>query len=142
MRLLATSIRARLEGDPMNLASEKKREDVVDLVRAALPDVVGIYRFGSWTTPNEHAGSDVDLALLPAQPLDGLVRWELAQDLARLLKRDVDLVDLRAASTVLRAQVIAKGERLFCADISACDTFEDLAFSAYAHLNEARRGIL
>lgn len=124
------------------VSKEKVCKAVVERIRAALPEVIGIYRFGSWITPDEHAGSDVDLALLPDQPLDTLARWELAQDLALLLKRDVDLVDLRAASTVLRAQVVATGERIYCADVSACEVFEYLAFSNYAHLNEARRGIL
>lgn len=59
-----------------------------------------------------------------------------------LAGRDVDLVDLRAASTVLRARVIAEGERLFCAAESLCAEFEDVAFSAYARLNEERRAIL
>jgi hypothetical protein len=59
-----------------------------------------------------------------------------------VLYRDVDLVDLLAASTVLRAQVIAYGERLYCGAQFACETFENYVFASYARLNEERDAIL
>jgi predicted nucleotidyltransferase len=130
------------------LRKEQERVDsdliscLIDLIRERLPDVAAVYRFGSAGTPGEHRGSDIDLAVLPARPLDPVPRWQLAQELATLAHRDIDLVDLLSASTVMRAQVIARGERLFCADERACATFEDYAFSAYARLNEERREIL
>ena len=104
--------------------------------------MLGIYLFGSWDTEGARADSDIDLAVLPVGPLDTVQRWELAQELAIQAGRDVDLVDLLAANTVMRAQVVAYGRRLYCADSSRCDEFEDRAFSAYAHLNEERREIL
>lgn len=115
---------------------------LVQQTRERLPDVVAIYRFGTADTSDQRPDSDLDLAVLPAHPLDSVFRWELAQELATLAHRDVDLVDLLSASTVMRAQVIARGERLFCGDERACATFEDYAFSAYARLNEERREIL
>ena len=117
-------------------------DEIVTRIRRRLPDVVAIYRFGSSGTPHERPDSDVDLAVLSARPLDPVARWELAQALAGLLHRDVDLVDLLRASTVLRAQVVAYGARLYCADERVCATFEDYAFSSYARLNEERHEIL
>jgi hypothetical protein len=55
---------------------------------------------------------------------------------------DIDLVDLSVASPVLAIQVVARGELLHEGDPAARGAYEDLVFSAYARLNEERRGIL
>ena len=107
-----------------------------------IPECRAIYRFGTWGTAAERPDSDLDLAFLPACPTGSVHRWELAQQLARLAGRDVDLVDLLAASTVLRMQVLTNGERLYCSDCTAVESFEDTVFSEYARLNEERREIL
>ncbi|MEX2599953.1 MAG: nucleotidyltransferase domain-containing protein [Dehalococcoidia bacterium] len=117
----------------------------VDDIRAALPGVIAVYQFGSAGTPHERPGSDIDLAVLTGSPhpaLPPVLLWDTAQRLAAHLGKDVDLVDLRSATTVMQAQVIANGVRLWCADHEACERFEDFVFSSYAHLNEERRGIL
>jgi hypothetical protein len=54
----------------------------------------------------------------------------------------VDLVDLRAASTVMAMQVLADGHVLEDVSPDARGLFEDHAFGSYARLNEERRGIL
>ncbi len=117
-------------------------EAVVCLLRQALPELVAIYRFGSRTTGLSRPDSDEDLAVLPAAPLDPVRVWRTAQDLSARIGRDVDLVDLLAASTVMRAQVVSTGMRVFCADLTRAGLFEDMTYSAYALLNEERRGIL
>ena len=66
----------------------------------------------------------------------------LAQVSAAEYSRDVDLIDLQQASTVMRIQVISTGERLYCSDEHACELFEDFVYSSYAHFNEERAGIL
>jgi len=81
------------------------REKIQDTV----PDLVAIYQFGSSVQGGEHAESDLDLALLAQSPLPNLKRWELQEDLAAKFGRDVDLVDLRSATTVMQAQVLNSG---------------------------------
>jgi hypothetical protein len=71
-----------------------------------------------------------------------LRRFELAQELAAQLHRDVDLVDLRTASTVMRMQVLSTGECLAAPNEAARREFEMYAYSDYARLNEERREIL
>jgi len=115
---------------------------IVKAVLEALPDSLAIYRFGSWGTSAQRADSDIDIAVLPPNRLDPVRRWELAQRLASLVGRDVDLVDLLSASTVLKMQVVAHGELLCAPDADAVDRFADLVFSSYARLNEERREIL
>jgi predicted nucleotidyltransferase len=117
-------------------------EMIVDRILKALPEVWAIYRFGSAGTPFEHAGSDIDLAILAPRPIASVACWELAQDLARQFKRDVDLVDLQSASVVLRQQVFGHDRRIYCSDRFRCEEFESRALSDYVRLNEARRNIL
>jgi predicted nucleotidyltransferase len=101
-----------------------------------------VYRFGTWGTDAERIDSDVDIAVLARMPLPIAQVWELAQQLATIAGRDVDLVDLRAASTVMAAQVVSQGDRLYCSDVRQCVEYENYIYSAYAHLNEERCDIL
>ncbi len=84
----------------------------------------------------------MDLAVLARDPIPNLRRFELTQELAVQLHRDVDLVDLRNASTVMRMQVLSTGMCLDTQDESARREFEMYAYSDYARLNEERREIL
>lgn len=122
--------------------NESLRTHIIRALLDSLPGIVAIYRFGSWDTPQARSDSDIDLAVLPEQPLSNLDRWELSQKLAQIASRDVDLVDLRSASTVMRLQIIAHGERLYCADEAEAGRFETSVYSGYARLNEERREIL
>ena len=51
-------------------------------------------------------------------------RFELVQELATHLHRNVDLVDLRTASTVIRMQVLSTGTCLVSQDESTRREFE------------------
>lgn len=115
---------------------------VVAHVRARVPDLLAIYRFGTWGTVAERTDSDLDIAVLADSPLDPMKRFELAAELARVAGRDVDLADLRAADSVFRAQVISTGVRLFAVDERASGIFEDFVYANYARLNEERKYIL
>ena len=114
----------------------------VGIIRAAVPDVLAIYRFGSTATSSQGPDSDIDLAVLGPHPLDPLVRFDVQEQLASALRRSVDLVDLRAASPVMAMQVLATGHLLHDAAPDTRGLFEDRAFGTYARLNEERRGIL
>lgn len=115
---------------------------VVDVLRAKIPALIAVYLFGSTGTPYERAESDVDFAFLSAQSQDSVATWNTAQAIASDLGRDVDLIDLHRSSTVMAANVIAHGVRLFCGDQSRCAEFEARTLSDYARLNEERAGIL
>lgn len=120
----------------------EKITPLMDLLRRQIPSLLGVYVFGSAANDRMHPESDIDIAILTGQPQDPATLWEIAQALAQLAGREVDLVDLRRASTVLRMQVIGSGRRLLCNDPVQCETFEDFVYSDYARLNEERAGIL
>jgi len=115
---------------------------LIQHVKRLLPDLISLYRFGSQAKGTARPASDIDLAVLARDPIPSPRRFELAQELAAHLHRDVDLVDLRSASTVMRMQVISTGECLFSASNRLQGEFEDLTYSDYARLNEERRAIL
>ena len=115
---------------------------IVHVIRTALPEVIAVYRFGSTARGQATVGSDVDLAVLASTRVAAEARWTLQEQLADTLRRAVDLVDLRQASTVMASQVVTTGELLFDGDPVARGHFEDLVYTTYARLNEERRGIL
>lgn len=117
-------------------------EKLIDVVRKAVPNLIAFYRFGSQAAGEACPESDVDLAILAAEPCEPQRLLALREELASLLHREVDLIDLRAASTVLRMQVLAHGECLDSEQNLMREQFEDMAYSSYARLNEERRGIL
>ncbi|MDP2319039.1 MAG: nucleotidyltransferase domain-containing protein [Acidobacteriota bacterium] len=125
-----------------NLDDSDRILAAVASIRAAIPDVQAIYRFGSTAAGTDGPGSDLDLAVLGPQPLDPVVRFDLQDQLASLVRRPVDLVDLRTASTVMAMQVLAAGELLHDSAPESRGLFEDRAYGSYARLNEERRGIL
>mgnify|MGYP003546796088 CR=1 FL=1 len=119
-----------------------REAQIVSLIRATMPDVIAVYRFGSTAHGQASADSDVDLAVLAPARLTPEARWALQERLADILRQAVDLVDLRQASTVMASQVITTGQLLLDADEARRGAFEDLVYSSYARLNEERRGIL
>jgi predicted nucleotidyltransferase len=114
----------------------------VELIRETESEVAAIYLFGSRARGDDNGASDVDLAFLSRAPLGALARFELQERIAGELHVSVDLVDLRAASTVMRVQVLEHGVVLYERDPAERAEFEAVALGAYARLNEERRGIL
>ena len=115
---------------------------LIERLRRSVPGVVAIYRFGTWGTASQRPDSDVDIAVLSDEPQPVKQLWDVSQELAVELGSEVDLVDLRRASTVFAAQVVSAGERLFCANETVCETWENYVYAAYARLNEERREII
>ena len=115
---------------------------ITDAMVASVPRLIAVYRFGSSASGDARPDSDVDIAFLAISRLDPVVRFNLQEELAVQLHRSVDLVDLRAASTVMRMQVISTGIPILTVDDGERERFETYTYSAYARLNEERREIL
>ena len=116
---------------------------VIQILQKEIPDLAAVYLFGSRSEGFARPDSDTDIAYLsngPAMP--AVDRFFLAQKLANILNTDVDLVDLRVASTVLRFEIVGKGKRIFCLDETICDLFEMTVFSMYQRFQEERKEIV
>jgi uncharacterized protein len=130
------------DDDPVNHSRQPTDPTIARVLRAAIPGLQAAYRFGSTASGETHATSDVDVAFIAVDPITVERCWEVAGDLAAELTRDVDLIDLRRASTVMRVQVLRNAVTIVVDDSTALALFEMLSLSDYARLNEERRGIL
>jgi uncharacterized protein len=119
-----------------------ERDIIIRELDAAGTSRQALYAFGSRAREDARPDSDYDLALLAERPLEPLARWELQERIARALRANVDLVDLRTASTVLKVQVLKDGIVLEEHHPRARAEFEMYALSDYARLQEERRAIL
>jgi uncharacterized protein len=117
-------------------------ESLIPVVSARVPGLVALYLFGSQARGDATPDSDLDLAILAQSQLDPVDRWKLQEDLASLAHRNVDLVDLRQASTVMRIEVLRDSVLLLDAQPTPRAVFETFALASYARLNEERGAIL
>ena len=106
-------------------------------LQKAFLNALGIYAFGSRIQGTANAQSDLDLAVLVAGYADPLQLFEMANQLADKLGYEVDLLDLRAASTVMQFQVITTGRRLWAKDVRA-DLFDVFVLNEKLAFDEVR----
>lgn len=118
-----------------------KRDALIHSLQTRIPDLLAIYAFGSRIQGTARLDSDLDLAVLVAGYTDSLILFEVANELADVAGYAVDLLDLRAASTVMQYQIITTGERWWTLDMQAA-LFEAFILSEKTALDEARAGLL
>jgi predicted nucleotidyltransferase len=118
------------------------QQPLIKAIRAEIPEVVGIYFFGSAARGWENPESDLDLAVLADKPLDVVVLWQVSQKIATQIGREVDLIDLRLASLIMRHQVFTTGRRIYCREKFQCDLFETTSLAMYLDFNENRKELL
>lgn len=117
-------------------------ERLVAVVRARFPLTMAVYVFGSQVQGQADARSDLDLAVLVAGYADPLVLWDASSgELADIAGCPVDLLDLRAASTVMQYQVITTGRLLWSVGLPV-GLFECFVLSEKTALDEARAPLL
>lgn len=124
----------------MNIDANKVNKITEFLLENVKPII--IYLFGSGVNGIFREDSDIDIAFVSDIKHTEYDVFILAQRLADILKRDVDLIDLKSSSTVFKVQVIAKGECIYCSDDKRRAYFEMYSFKEYAVLNEEREVIL
>lgn len=114
---------------------------ILKRVQDRLPDLLALYAFGSRIQGQANAESDLDLAVLVAGYADPLLLFDLAGELADAAGCTVDLLDLRAASTVMQYQIITTGVRWWQKDNQAA-LFEAAILSEKTTLDEARYALI
>lgn len=114
---------------------------IVATLQANVPNLLAVYAFGSHIQGTARPDSDLDLAVLVAGYADALALFDLAGDLADVAACPVDLLDLRAASTVMQYQILTTGQRWWAKDGQAA-LFEAAILSEKTALDTARTGLL
>ena len=117
------------------------RDAIVQTLQDRVPNLLAIYAFGSRVQGTAGKGSDLDLAVLVAGYAEPLALWKLAGELAELAGCPVDLLDLRAASTVMQHQILTGGQCWWAKDAQAA-LFEAAMLSEKTELDTARAGLL
>jgi len=115
--------------------------DLVALLLERHPGLSAVYLFGSRATDSARPDSDWDIALL-GSGLDSAQLRITALRAAGLLGAETDLVDIRLASTVLKAEVLKRGRPILVADPGKVARFEMEVLTEYQNLNENRKHIL
>jgi predicted nucleotidyltransferase len=101
-----------------------------------------VYIFGSTIKGTSNRNSDIDIAYLSDQNFDEYEIFMLAQELADIINIDVDLIDLKKASTVFQGQIVSTGRVIYCVDNIKRMDYEMRALKMYAKLNEERQFII
>ncbi len=115
---------------------------LIDMIKRRVPGLRGIWLFGSLARGQQRDDSDIDLAVLAAAPIDAVELFDLGLDLGVQASRDVDLLDLRVVSTIMRKEVVSEGELVFAADPGACDWFVADSLALYVALREEQHAAL
>ena len=114
---------------------------LVRQLQSWLPGLLAVYGFGSRVQGTARPDSDVDMAVLVAGYADPMCLWQWSGELADVAGCAVDLLDLRAASTVMQYQIITTGQRWWARDAQAA-LFESAILSEKTALDTARAGLL
>jgi predicted nucleotidyltransferase len=114
---------------------------IVSALRSAFPTALAVYAFGSHVAQTANEQSDLDLAILVAGYAEPLRLWDVSLALSETAQCPVDLLDLRAASTVMQHQIMTTGKRLWSKDVQA-GLFECYVLSEKTALDAARAGLL
>lgn len=117
------------------------KELVIQEVAKVFFNLLALYAFGSRIQGTANAQSDLDLAVLVEGYADPVQLFELSNKLADQLGYEVDLLDMRAASTVMQYQIISTGERWWVKDALQVGLFETMVLSEKTNLDEARASL-
>lgn len=108
---------------------------------------MSIYIFGSFGTCYETKESDIDIAIL--FPLGGKNSnfsrkyiWDMGQDLACQLNKEIDLVILNTASDVFRYEILTTGKRIYTSNDFNSNMIENYFCSSYLSFNDLRRELI
>lgn len=121
--------------------SKRDKDTIVNFLKKKLKPKF-IYLFGSFAKGEGREDSDIDVAVYTEENISGYDIFIIANNLAFEVKRDVQIINLKDASTVFSAQIVGTREVLYCEDKSFMDRYNVRVFKDYTKLNEERKDIL
>ena len=120
---------------------EKKYHILINQIKSSLPNVLALYVFGSQITGHANEHSDLDLAVLIDGQVETFDLWDLASQLSEIAGCDVDLLNMRLASTVMQYQILQTGRTLWAKQPDA-GIFESFILSEKLNLDVLRKELL
>lgn len=123
----------------MTLTHEEK-EKIISFLKSKM-SLRLLILFGSYASGHAAADSDIDLAFIADNDIDDFALWwDISRELSLLIGHDVDLVDMKKASTVFRFEIVSNGQILF--QEGDFDAYLDLVYTLYLQLNDDRQEVL
>lgn len=119
---------------------EKQKQIIEKLKQHLDPDFIIL--FGSFAKGTTHAESDVDLAFFSDKQLSSYERFLIAGELALIVEKEVDLVDIKQIDTVFTLQIFEQGVPIYIKNENEFTRQKMRAYSMYATLNEQRMAII
>jgi predicted nucleotidyltransferase len=120
--------------------------DSIRQIFARHPEIRMALLFGSLAAGRARPDSDIDLAVAAEQPLTAAERTRLIAELAEVIGRPVDLIDLHVVGEPLLGQILKRGRRILgsngaYAELIKRHLFEEADFMPYQRriLAERRR---
>lgn len=123
------------------MLDQNMQSRIVSIIRSKLP-VYFIIIFGSFAKGNEREDSDLDVALFGEHEISAYERFKLAGELASLVGREVDLVDIRQVDTVFTMQIFSQGVPIYLEDPNQFYIQRMRAYSMYFAFNEQRAPVI
>lgn len=122
------------------ILTHEEKEKIIAFLKSKMPLRLLIL-FGSHVSGDATADSDIDLAFIADNEIEDFVLWwDIARELSILIGHDVDLVDMKKASTVFRFEIVSNGQILF--QDGDFDAYLDLVYTLYLQLNDDRKEVL
>lgn len=120
---------------------EEMKKQIIELLRLKF-DCEAIVLFGSYARNTQREDSDIDIAIKSKRTISKIDIFDMIQDLERITKKDIDLVDLNQITDVFRYEILMNGETLYCEDDVQFDLYKLDMFREYLELNESRKYIV
>ena len=121
--------------------TRKDIDTIISILQNNIDELKAVYIFGSYADGTAAVNSDIDIAYLSNNRLSAVEKWNLSNTIAGILRKDIDLVDIFTANTILAYQIVSKGLRVYGSGYDV-DNFETKVYSFYLRFSEERKSIL
>ena len=121
--------------------SDKDKGTIIEFLNDKLKAKF-IYLFGSFARGEGREDSDIDLAVYLDNEISAYDLFKISNQLSFIVKRDVQIVNLKDIDTVFASQIVGNRQELYCEDEYLKGNYNMKTFRDYAKLNEERKIIL
>lgn len=121
---------------------EEIEKKVIEIVNSKI-ECEAIVIFGSFARGTQNEESDVDIAIKANKDINKKELYELSNQIADELKRDVDLINLDTIENDgFKYEILINGVTIYCKDSYQFELYKLDAYREYLELNEARKAII
>lgn len=121
---------------------EKIKEKVIQILNEKI-ECDAIVIFGSFARGTQNEESDIDIAIKVNKNITKRELYEISNQIADELKRDIDLVNLDTIENDgFKYEILINGITIYCKDSYKFELYKLDAYREYLELNELRKPII